>query len=32
VVDNRSNDLAGYDDDALRALPGDLPDLDDTGI
>lgn len=31
VVDNPSNDLAGYDDDALRALPGDLPDLDGTG-
>lgn len=31
AVDNRTNDLAGYDDEALLALLADLPDLDGTG-
>lgn len=31
AVDNRSNDIAGYDDEALLALLASLPDLDGTG-
>lgn len=31
VVDNRLNDVAVYDDEALAALIGDLPDLTATG-
>lgn len=31
AVDNRSNDVAGYDDETLLALLADLPDLDGTG-
>jgi DNA modification methylase len=31
LVDNRSNDVAGYDDALLAQLLGDLPDLDGTG-
>lgn len=32
LVDNRSNDLAVYDDSALLELLADLPDLDGTGF
>lgn len=32
LIDNRSNDLAGYDDAALAALLDSLPDLDGTGF
>lgn len=31
LVDNRSNDLAGYDDEVLAGLLSDLPDLTATG-
>ena len=31
LVDNRSNDLAGYDDEALLELIGELPTLEGTG-
>lgn len=31
AVDNRANDLAGYDDEQLIALLSDLPDLEGTG-
>lgn len=31
LVDNRANDVAGYDDDELRELLESLPDLDGTG-
>jgi hypothetical protein len=31
LVDNRANDLATYDDDVLRSLLQELPDLDGTG-
>ncbi len=31
LVDNRSNDLAGYDNEALADLLSELPDLDGTG-
>lgn len=32
LVDNRTNDLASYDDQLLAGLLGDLPDLDGTGF
>lgn len=32
LVDNRSNDVAGYDEAALAELLGTLPDLDGTGF
>lgn len=32
LIDNRSNDLAGYDDTALLALLQDLPDLTGTSL
>lgn len=31
LVDNRANDVAGYDDDELRELLESLPDLEGTG-
>ena len=32
LVDNRTNDLAGYDDEALAGMLADLPDLKGTGF
>lgn len=32
LVDNRTNDLAGYDEDQLQALLSELPTLDGTGF